>query len=76
MFARLPCDDFLLLACERDGVCLSQLLMNVPFTAIHFATYESAKKLLSETEDEALITQLTAGGVAGMPPHQRIRVLA
>lgn len=41
--------------------------MNVPFTAIHFATYESAKKLLrSGDEDEGLLTQLTAGGMAGM----------
>ena len=40
--------------------------MNVPFTAIHFATYESAKKLLSShDESEGLLTQLTAGGLAG-----------
>ncbi len=36
-----------------------QLVMNVPFTAIHFATYESCKKLLAMEEDESL-----AGGVS------------
>lgn len=41
------------------------LVMNVPFTAIHFATYESCKKLLSLEEDESLAVQLPAGGVAG-----------
>lgn len=39
--------------------------MNVPFTAIHFATYESCKKLLAMEEDESLAVQLAAGGVAG-----------
>ena len=44
-----------------------QLVMNVPFTAIYFTTYESAKKLLNQAEDreEGLLTQLTAGGAAG-----------
>ena len=41
-----------------------QLVMNVPFTALHFATYESAKKLLV-LEDESLAVQLAAGGTAG-----------
>ena len=45
---------------------LSQLVMNVPFTAIYFSTYESAKKLLNQADrEEGLLTQLTAGGVAG-----------
>lgn len=39
--------------------------MNVPFTAIHFATYESCKKLLALHEDESLAVQLAAGGTAG-----------
>ncbi len=39
--------------------------MNVPFTAIHFATYESCKKLLAMEEDESLAVQLAAGGTAG-----------
>lgn len=39
--------------------------MNVPFTAIHFATYESAKKLLRGHEEESLAVQLLAGGTAG-----------
>ncbi len=42
-----------------------QLVMNVPFTAIHFATYESCKKLLAMEEDESLAVQLAAGGMAG-----------
>lgn len=42
-----------------------QLVMNVPFTALHFATYESAKKLLVLEEDESLAVQLAAGGTAG-----------
>ena len=44
---------------------LMQLVMNVPFTAIHFATYESCKKLLAMEEDESLAVQLAAGGMAG-----------
>ncbi len=45
--------------------CVLQLVMNVPFTAIHFATYESCKKLLAMEEDESLAVQLAAGGMAG-----------
>ncbi|KAL0038343.1 hypothetical protein WJX77_002827 [Trebouxia sp. C0004] len=41
------------------------LVMNVPFTAVHFATYESCKKLLAMEEDESLAVQLAAGGMAG-----------
>lgn len=48
----------------RDAGML-QLIMNVPFTAIHFATYESCKKLLAWQEDESLAVQLAAGGTAG-----------
>lgn len=46
-------------------MCVLQLVMNVPFTALHFATYESAKKLLVLEEDESLAVQLAAGGTAG-----------
>lgn len=43
-----------------------QLFMNIPFTAIYFATYEGSKKLLGRhQEDEGLLVQLIAGGVAG-----------
>ena len=49
----------------KGCLCVVQLVMNVPFTAIHFATYESCKKLLSLEEDESLAVQLPAGGVAG-----------
>jgi solute carrier family 25 iron transporter 28/37 len=44
------------------------LAMNVPFTAIHFAAYESAKTALfkaSEAEKEGFAVQFAAGGVAG-----------
>jgi solute carrier family 25 iron transporter 28/37 len=42
------------------------VIMNVPFVAIHFAAYESCKKLLRESaEDEGFWTQLGAGGIAG-----------
>ena len=51
---------------HRNARVLSQLVMNVPFTAIYFSTYESAKKLLNQADrEEGLLTQLTAGGVAG-----------
>lgn len=40
--------------------------MNIPFTAVYFTTYESAKRLLgSDDEDEGLTVQLVAGGTAG-----------
>jgi len=46
------------------------VVMNVPFTAVHFATYEAAKKLLrrpgeTEADEERFMTHLTAGGAAG-----------
>lgn len=46
------------------------LLMNVPYTAIHFATYESCKTYFSREKDgkegeETLAVQLGAGGIAG-----------
>ncbi|CAI0381893.1 unnamed protein product [Linum tenue] len=46
------------------------VLMNAPFTAVHFATYEAAKKGLAEispdsANDESLIVHATAGAVAG-----------
>ncbi|KAL9232554.1 hypothetical protein vseg_007654 [Gypsophila vaccaria] len=40
------------------------LLMNAPFTAVHFATYEAAKKGLVHDE-ETLIVHATAGAAAG-----------
>lgn len=42
-----------------------QLLMNVPFTAVHFSAYETAKKALATEDDENLGVQLVAGGFAG-----------
>ena len=42
--------------------------MNIPFTAIHFSVYESAKKGLlglDEDADEGLAVQGVAGGLAG-----------
>lgn len=40
--------------------------MNIPFMCIHFASYESSKKLLRESaESEGLLTQIVAGGIAG-----------
>ncbi|GLI65946.1 hypothetical protein VaNZ11_009627 [Volvox africanus] len=42
------------------------LIMNVPFTAMHFSVYETAKKLLCHgLGDETLRVQLVAGGLAG-----------
>jgi len=44
------------------------LAMNVPFTAIHFSSYEAAKTALfkaSEAEREGFAVQFAAGGVAG-----------
>lgn len=46
------------------------VLMNAPFTAVHFSTYEAMKKGLSEVspenaEDERLVVHATAGAVAG-----------
>jgi len=40
-------------------------MMNIPYTAIHFATYESSKKYFGNGDDETLIMQLGAGGIAG-----------
>ncbi|XP_072995958.1 uncharacterized protein [Typha latifolia] len=46
------------------------VLMNAPFTAVHFATYEAVKKVLSEiakeeVTEERLLVHVTAGGAAG-----------
>lgn len=47
------------------------VVMNAPFTAVHFATYEAAKRGLMEVspesarDDERLIVHATAGAVAG-----------
>nr|GMD14061.1 mitoferrin-like [Ipomoea batatas]GMD17347.1 mitoferrin-like [Ipomoea batatas] len=46
------------------------VLMNAPYTAVHFATYEAAKKGLLEVSpesasDERLIVHATAGAAAG-----------
>nr|GMD15749.1 mitoferrin-like [Ipomoea batatas]GMD18812.1 mitoferrin-like [Ipomoea batatas] len=46
------------------------VLMNAPYTAVHFATYEAAKRGLLEvspesTSDERLIVHATAGAAAG-----------
>ncbi|CAM6089627.1 unnamed protein product [Calypogeia fissa] len=46
------------------------VVMNVPFTAVHFASYEAAKKLLMElspdkANEENLLVHIIAGGSAG-----------
>ncbi|KAG6435789.1 hypothetical protein SASPL_100666 [Salvia splendens] len=42
------------------------VVMNAPFTAVHFATYEAAKRgLMAEGEDESLVVHAAAGGAAG-----------
>ncbi|XP_002961989.2 uncharacterized mitochondrial carrier C8C9.12c [Selaginella moellendorffii] len=46
------------------------VLMNIPFTGVHFAAYEAAKKILSElypdqAGDDHLLTHVAAGGTAG-----------
>lgn len=46
------------------------VLMNAPFTAVHFATYEAAKRALMEVSpesanDERLVVHATAGATAG-----------
>lgn len=46
------------------------VIMNVPFTAVHFATYEAAKKALKgvtpgAADEESLWTHVLAGGAAG-----------
>ncbi|XP_076929186.1 uncharacterized protein LOC143593439 [Bidens hawaiensis] len=46
------------------------ILMNAPFTAVHFATYEAAKRGLmgismESANDERLVVHATAGAVAG-----------
>lgn len=43
-----------------------QILMNVPFTAIHFSAYEAGKRALGEAgQPEGLRSELLAGGLAG-----------
>ena len=46
------------------------ILMNAPFTAVHFTTYEAVKRGLMEVSpesasDERLIVHATAGAAAG-----------
>jgi len=44
------------------------LVMNIPYTAVHFAVYESAKQMLGgdvEELEDRLLTHVTAGGSAG-----------
>ncbi|XP_022766244.1 mitoferrin-like [Durio zibethinus] len=46
------------------------VIMNAPFTAVHFATYEAAKRALMEVSpdtanDERLVVHATAGAFAG-----------
>lgn len=46
------------------------VVMNAPFTAVHFSTYEAMKKVLSEispdtASEERILVHLTAGGAAG-----------
>jgi solute carrier family 25 iron transporter 28/37 len=42
------------------------LVMNVPFTAVHFSTYEAVKRMLGQSAgEERLLTHVVAGGAAG-----------
>ncbi|KAF6174658.1 hypothetical protein GIB67_006310 [Kingdonia uniflora] len=46
------------------------VVMNAPFTAVHFSTYEAMKKILSgvspeNASEERLLVHICAGGVAG-----------
>ncbi|XP_073115099.1 uncharacterized protein [Elaeis guineensis] len=46
------------------------VIMNAPFTAVHFSTYEAVKKVLSgitpeNVSEEQLLVHVTAGGAAG-----------
>ncbi|KAL6986323.1 hypothetical protein U1Q18_019690 [Sarracenia purpurea var. burkii] len=46
------------------------VVMNAPFTAVHFSTYEAMKKVLSEVSpekasEERILVHLSAGGAAG-----------
>lgn len=41
------------------------VVMNAPFTAVHFATYEAAKIGLVEEAEETLLVHATAGAAAG-----------
>eukprot|EP00891_Asterochloris_glomerata_P006863 jgi/Astpho2/6863/Aster-06535 len=41
------------------------VVMNVPYTAVHFATYECAKQALPLAHREHLVVQLSAGALAG-----------
>eukprot|EP00899_Mesostigma_viride_P019319 jgi/Mesvir1/27389/Mv07193-RA.1 len=49
----------------------TRLLMNIPFTSVHFTTYESSKLFLAnvlgheDDNEEKLVTHLVAGGSAG-----------
>jgi solute carrier family 25 iron transporter 28/37 len=59
----------------RTRLCRTTIVMNIPFTAMHFSVYEAAKKWLlglenadgqaAEEEEEGLAVQLVAGGLAG-----------
>jgi solute carrier family 25 iron transporter 28/37 len=41
--------------------------MNAPYTAVHFATYEAAKRILGDmaADEESLAVHATAGAAAG-----------
>lgn len=56
-------------------VLLLQVVMNVPYTAIHFASYESAKKLmhngLSQSQEEGLLIQVGAAASVHACCNQR-----
>ncbi|KAL3752478.1 hypothetical protein ACJRO7_013176 [Eucalyptus globulus] len=58
--------------CECGFLCLvrTTVVMNAPFTAVHFATYEAAKRALMEVspenaDDERWVVHATAGAAAG-----------
>ena len=52
------------------ALCKTTIVMNAPFTVVHFSTYEAMKKVLGEVSpenarDERVVVHLTAGGAAG-----------
>ena len=53
-------------------LCRAQLLMNIPFTALYFASYETAKQALirHSSGEESLLIQVTPCLLSpSQPPH-------
>ena len=49
------------------GSYRTTVIMNAPYTAVHFATYEAAKRMLGDmaADEESLAVHTTAGAAAG-----------